>query len=156
MDLHPYVDFKGECEAAFTFYEQTLGGTLGPIFRYAGTPLADQVQADWQDKVMHASITIGNQVLLGVDVAPDRYDAPKGFSLALELADTARAERLFHGLAVNGNVIVPLEATFWAARFGIVIDRFGIRWLVNCPNAVDAPLERPAHDTDRLTSPPNA
>src|SRR4051812_25098584 len=73
MDVRPYLDFNGECEAAFTFYEQCLGGTLGAIFRYRGTPLADQVPADWQDKVMHASLTLGRHILMGADVAPDRY-----------------------------------------------------------------------------------
>src|SRR5437867_3443177 len=84
MEMSPYLDFRGECEAAFRFYEQCLGGTLGAVFRYAGTPLADQVPADWQDKVMHASLTLGNQVLMGADVAPDRYEEPKGFSLSLQ------------------------------------------------------------------------
>ena len=91
MEMSPYLDFKGECDAAFRFYEQCLGGTLGAVFRYAGTPLADQVPADWQDKVMHASLTLGNQVLMGADVAPDRYEEPKGFSLSLQLKGTADA-----------------------------------------------------------------
>jgi PhnB protein len=63
--MSPYLDFKGECEAAFSFYEQCLGGTPGPVFRYAGTSLADQVPADWQDNVMHASLTLGSVVLMG-------------------------------------------------------------------------------------------
>ena len=68
MQMHPYLTFNGQCEAAFTLYEQCLGGQLGAIFRYAGTSLADQVPADWQDKVMHGSITIGGQVVMGADV----------------------------------------------------------------------------------------
>src|SRR5713101_3296945 len=80
MQVNPYLSFNGQCEAAFKFYEQCLGGQLGAIFRYAGTPLADHVPADWQDKVMHGSLTVGEQVLMGGDVAPDRYEEPKGFS----------------------------------------------------------------------------
>jgi PhnB protein len=136
MDVCPYLDFKGECEAAFAFYEKALGGTAGPIFRYAGTPLVDQVPADWHDKVMHASITIGNQVLMGADVAPDRYKAPSGFSLSLQLKETADAERVFRELATMGSVLTPLQETFWAARFGVVADRFGITWLINCDGSV--------------------
>ena len=132
MQVSPYLSFTGQCEAAFKFYEQCLGGQLGPIFRYAGSPLSDQVPADWQEKVMHGSLTIGQQVLLGADVAPDRYEAPKGFSLSLQLRDTTEAERIFHELATDGRVVLPLEKTFWAARFGMVVDRFGIPWLVNC------------------------
>jgi PhnB protein len=132
MQLIPYLSFKGDCEAAFTFYEQCLGGQLGSIFRYAGTSLADQVPAGWQDKVMHGSLTLGGQVLMGADVAPEGYEAPRGFSLSLQIESTAEAERVFHELARDGTVNMPLEKTFWAERFGMVVDRFGIPWLINC------------------------
>ena len=132
MQMNPYLSFNGQCEAAFKFYEQSLGAQPGPLFRYAGSPMADQVPADWQDKVMHGSVTIGGQVLMGGDVAPDRYEAPRGFSLSLQLSNTADAERIFHDLARDGRVVMPLEKTFWAARFGMVVDRFGIPWLINC------------------------
>ena len=138
MEMSPYLSFKGECEAAFTFYEQCLGGTLGPIFRYAGTPFADQVPDDWQNKVMHGSLTLGSQVLMGADVAPDRYEEPKGFSLSLQLKSAAVAERLFRELSTNGKVVAPLEKTFWAARFGVVTDRFGVTWLINCDGSDDS------------------
>ena len=138
MQMTTYLSFKGECEAAFKFYEQCLDGQLGAIFRYAGSPLADQVPADWQDKVMHGSFTFGDQVLMGGDVAPDRYEQPKGFSLSLQIQSAADAERIFHELANGGTVVMPLEKTFWAARFGMVVDRFGIPWLINC-EASDQP-----------------
>jgi len=132
MQMSPYLSFNGQCEAAFRFYEQSLGGRLGPIFRYAGTSLAGQVPADWQDKVMHGSVTVGEQVLMGADVTPDRYEAPKGFSLSLQLTSTAEAERIFRELSQDGSIVLPLEQTFWAARFGMVVDRFGVPWLINC------------------------
>ena len=132
MQMTTYLSFKGECEAAFKFYEKCLDGQLGAIFRYAGSPLADQVPADWQDKVMHGSFTLGDQVLMGGDVAPDRYEQPKGFSLSLQMQSAADAERIFDELAKGGTVVMPLEKTFWAARFGMVVDRFGIPWLINC------------------------
>jgi PhnB protein len=69
---------------------------------------------------------------MGGDVAPDRYEEPKGFSLSLQTNDTAESERIFEELGKDGRVVVPLEKTFWAARFGMVIDRFGIPWLINC------------------------
>ena len=132
MQMSPYLSFKGECEAAFSFYEQCLGGTLGAIFRYGGTPLAGDVPADWSDKVMHGSVTVGGQVLMGADVAPSAYEAPKGFSLSLQIKDTTEAERVFEELARDGQVVLALEKTFWAERFGMVVDRFGIPWLINC------------------------
>ena len=132
MEMNPYLSFNGQCEAAFKFYEHCLGARLGEMFRYAGTPLADQVPADWQDKVMHGSLTIGQQVMMGGDVAPAGYEAPKGFSLSLHIKDTSEAERIFHELSTDGLVVMPLEKTFWAALFGMVVDRFGIPWLINC------------------------
>jgi PhnB protein len=132
MRVSPYLSFKGQCEAAFTFYEQCLGGQLGAIFRYAGTPMADQVPADWQDKVMHSSLAVGELLLMGGDVAPDRYEEPKGFSLSIQIKNTSEAERIFHELASDGRVVLPLEQTFWAERFGMIVDRFGIPWPINC------------------------
>lgn len=132
MQLSPYLSFNGQCERAFAFYEQCLGGRSGPMFRYAGSPMADQVPDDWQDKVMHASITVGGLVLMGGDVVPDRYEEPKGFSLSLQISNTDDAERMFQDLSQDGRIVFPLEKTFWAARFGMVVDRFGIPWLINC------------------------
>lgn len=137
MTMNPYLSFKGDCEAAFTFYEQCLGGQPGPLFRYGGTSLAGQVPADWSDKVMHGSVTIGGQLLQGADVAPEQYEAPKGFSLSLQIKDVADAERIFGALASEGRIVMPLEETFWAARFGMVVDRFGVPWLINCEGAED-------------------
>ena len=142
MHVNPYVSYDGQCEAAFRFYEECLGGRLGPIFRYAGTPLSDQVPSDWQDKVMHGSVTVGEMVLMGADVAPDRYEAPKGFSLSIQITSTADAERIFRELARDGKIVMPLEKTFWADRFGMVVDRFGISWLINCEGANPAATVR--------------
>ena len=132
MQMTPYLSFAGDCEAAFKFYQQCLGGKIGEIFRYGGTPMANQVPSDWSDKVMHGSLRLGGQVLMGGDVAPDRYEVPKGFSLSIQIKSAADAERIFHELARDGDVVVPLEKTFWAERFGMLVDRFGIPWLINC------------------------
>jgi PhnB protein len=81
---------------------------------------------------MHGSLTVGEQVLMGGDVAPDRYEAPRGFSLSLQIGSTTEAEHLFQELGQEGRIVMPLEKTFWAARFGMLVDRFGIPWLINC------------------------
>ena len=138
IELNPYLNFNGDCEAAFKLYEECLGATAGAIFRYAASPMAGDVPPDWQDKIMHGSITVGAQVLFGGDVPPDRYERPKGFSLSLQIKNVADAERMFRGLAQGGTVAVPLEKTFWAERFGMVVDRFGIPWMINC-EAADEP-----------------
>lgn len=135
MQMTPYLSFKGDCEEAFRCYERTFGGQLGTIYRYAGSPMAGQVPADWSDKVMHTTLTVGNQTLNGGDVAPEHYEAPKGFSLSLNMTSEADAERIFRELAEGGRVIVPLAKTFWAQRFGQVVDRFGIQWMINCEGA---------------------
>lgn len=132
MQMNPYLSFNGDCEEAFKFYEECLDGKLGEIFRYAGTPVSEHVPADWQNKVMHGSMTIGEQVLMGADIAPDRYEKPQGFSLSLQIKSTTEAERIFQLLAKDGTVVMPLQKTFWAARFGMLVDRFGIPWMINC------------------------
>jgi PhnB protein len=132
MEVNPYLSFDGQCEAAFTFYARVMGGQVGTIFRYAGTPLTHQVPADWHDKVMHGSVTVGGMELMGADVAPDGYQAPKGFSLSINLTDSSEAERIFQELGAGGQIVMPLEKTFWADRFGMVVDRFGMSWTINC------------------------
>jgi PhnB protein len=132
IQMNPYLSFKGDCEAAFTLYVRCLGGRLGTLFRYGATPMADQVPADWSDKIMHASLMVGDQVMMGGDVAPDLYEEPKGFSMSLHTGSASDVERIFRELASGGRVVMPLEKTFWAARFGMLVDRFGITWLINC------------------------
>jgi PhnB protein len=132
MQMATYLSFKGQCEEAFTLYERSLGAKRGMIFRYGGSPMADQAPTDWRDKIMHGSLTIGGQLVMAADVTPDRYEEPKGFSLSLQITRVAEAERIFGELSRDGRVVMPLEKTFWAERFGMVVDRFGIPWLINC------------------------
>jgi len=139
MQIATYLSFQGQCEEAFAFYEACLGAKRGPTFRYAGSPLSEKVSADWQDKVMHASVTIGNQELMGADAWPGTYEEPRGFSISLQMKVPAAAERVFSELSEQGKIVLPLEQTFRAARFGMVVDRFGIPWLINCEGAVAAP-----------------
>jgi PhnB protein len=132
LQVTPCLSFKGDCEAAFQFYAQCLGGEVGTLFRFGGSPMSSQAPEDWQDKVMHGGVTIGQLELMGADVAPAGYEAPKGFSLSIQIKSVAEAERIFGELGRDGNVVMPLEKTFWAERFGMVVDRFGIPWLINC------------------------
>jgi PhnB protein len=85
---------------------------------------------------MHVRLEVGDSVLMGSDAPPDRYKPPQGFSVNIAVEKPEEAERIFHALAEGGNVGMPLQQTFWAARFGMVVDRFGIPWMVNCEGSV--------------------
>jgi PhnB protein len=139
MKLNPYLLFNGDCEAAFKFYERVLGGKIDALMTHAGTPAAKHVPEEWQSKILHACITVNGELLMGSDAPPGNYEQPKGFSVALNIKNREEAERVFHALAENGQVKMPIQQTFWADRFGMLVDRFGIPWLVNCEKAgVDA------------------
>jgi PhnB protein len=135
MELNPYLNFNGRCEAAFKFYEKCLGGKIIMMMTHGQSPMADQTPADWRDKIMHARMTVGDRVLMGSDAPPEHYQKPQGFSVSLSVTDPADAERKFNALAQNGTVQMPLQQTFWAVRFGVLTDQFGIPWMINCEQA---------------------
>ena len=137
MQLNPHLHFNGDCESAFKFYEKCLGGKITFMMPHEGTPVADQVPGEWRKKILHASLKVGDHVLMGADTPPDHYQKPQGFSVTLGMQDPAEAERVFHALAENGTVQMPLQETFWAARFGMLIDRFGIPWMINCEKTAE-------------------
>jgi PhnB protein len=130
--VNPYLIFNGRCEEAFKFYEQALGGKIETIMTFGDSPMARQAPPDWGNKVVHARMTVGNTVLMGSDAPPDRYRPPQGFSLSVGTKDPADAERMFNELGAGGKVEMPLEKTFWAVKFGMLVDRFGIAWMINC------------------------
>ena len=135
MQLNPYLTFDGRCEEAFQFYERCLGGKIVTMMAYAGTPMDEQVPPEWRNKILHARLVVGDQVLMGCDTPPERYEEPKGFSLTLEVKEPADAQRIFQALSENGKVQMPLQQTFWAARFGMLVDQFGVPWMINCGGA---------------------
>jgi PhnB protein len=132
MQLSPYLNFNGQCEAAFKFYERVLGGKIEAMITYAGTPAEEHAPPELRNKILHARLIVGSDALMGSDAPPDRYDAPKSFSVSLQIDDPADAERIFHALAEKGIVQLPIQQTFWAERFGMLVDQFGIPWMVNC------------------------
>jgi PhnB protein len=132
MTLNPYLLFNGQCEAAFKFYEKILGGKIEAMMPHEGTPAAEQVPPEWRKKVLHARMTVGDQILMGSDAPPDRYEAMKGFSVTISVNDPKEAERIFHALAEGATVRMPIQETFWAVRFGMLVDRFGTPWMINC------------------------
>lgn len=132
MQLNPYLLFNGQCEAAFRFYERCLGGKIVAMMPHAGTPAEGQVPPEWRDKIIHARLVVGDQVLMGSDAPPDHFEKPQGFSVTLGIDNPVEAERVFNALVENGTVRMPIQQTFWAERFGMLVDRFGIPWMINC------------------------
>lgn len=142
MQVTPYLTFNGDCAAAFKFYERCLGGKLEAIMTHGDSPIADQVPAGWRDRVLHARLSLGSTVLMGSDSPPEHYLKPQGLHVSLQVDAATDADRIFRELARDGTVTVPIEKTFWAERFGMLVDRFGIPWMVNCEGAVQQETSR--------------
>ena len=135
MDLNPYLTFNGQCEAAFKFYEQVLGGRIVTMVPHEGTPAGSHVPADWGKKILHARLSVRDKVLMGSDVSSDRYESSKGMSVSISVDTPEEAERIFHALSEKGTVQMPIQKTFFSARFGMFLDQFGIPWMVICEPA---------------------
>lgn len=132
MRVNPHLNFNGQCREAFKLYQESLGANVRGMMTWGESPMADQVSAELHDKIVHATLVIGETELSGNDSPPDRYEAPRGFAVTIQIKEPAEAERVFNALAEGGTVTMPIQQTFWAARFGMLVDRFGIPWMVNC------------------------
>jgi len=134
MQINPLLSFDGQCEAAFKFYEKCLGGKIVFMLRYGEAPGSESVAPGWRDKIIHATLALGDRVLQGSDNTPETYLRPQGFAISLNIDAAEQADRIFSALAENGLVQMPLQETFWALRFGMVVDAFGTPWVINCEN----------------------
>jgi PhnB protein len=136
MQWNPYLFFDGRCKEAFEFYERCLGGKVVAIIPYGDTPAKEHVPPGTEARIMHARINLGTQVLMGGDTHPAMgYEGVKGCDVAVQVGTAAEAERLFNALAEGGTVTMPLQETFWSVRFGMLTDRFGVPWMINCEKA---------------------
>jgi PhnB protein len=132
MQINAYLHFNGQCEAAFKFYEQVLGAKILTMSRFADSPMGQQMPPEMGSKILHARIQIGDAVVMGSDPPPDRYSPPKGFALSLQVKTAAEADKVFHALSENGQIGMAIGKTFFAGRFGMLTDRFGVPWMVIC------------------------
>ena len=132
MRVNPYLTFDGDCEEAFKVYENVLGGKTVAMMTHKDTPAEAHVPAEWRDKILHARLVFGDNVLMGSDAPPGHRGKMQGFSVSLVMKDPAEAERIFNALSDGGTVTMPLAETFWTAKFGMFRDRFGTPWMVNC------------------------
>ena len=135
MQLNAYLNFNGRCEEAFKFYEKCLGGKIMATFTHRGTPMEAQTPPEWLDKIMHIRMEAAGGILMGSDAPPSHYETPRGFSVTIGLSDATEAERIFHAMSEGGTVSMPIQQTFWALRFAMFVDRFGIPWMINCEQA---------------------
>lgn len=131
MHMNPYLIFDGECEEAFRFYRDVLGGDFDTMMTHGDSPDCADVPFEWYEKILHVRLVAGDNVLMGSDAPPGFFEPAAGMSVALAFDDPAEAERVYKAFAEGGSVRMPMQETFWAARFGMVADRFGIPWIVN-------------------------
>jgi PhnB protein len=134
MQIEPYLFFDGQCEAALNFYAQCLGGQIAVLHRYEGSPMEAQLPPEWKHKVMHATLDAGGQRFMASDRMPGQpFGGHAGFSMSVNLPkDPVRGETVFKALATGGMVTMPFALTFWGAHFGMLVDKFGVGWMVNC------------------------
>jgi len=136
MNITPYLYFDGDCEQAFRLYEKVLGGHVAMMMHYADAP-SDQPAADGlANRIMHARLEFSGRWLMGSDTPEGRFQKPQGFSIALNVDTAEYAERIFASLSDGGSVHQPLIETFFAHKFGMLSDRFGVPWLINCEKSM--------------------
>ena len=114
MRLNPYLMFNGDCEAAFTLYARVTGGKITSMLPYEGSPAAGHAPPEWQKKILHARIQIGEDTIMGSDASPGHYNKPQGSSVTLRVDTPEEAERAFKGLADGATIQMPMDKTFFA------------------------------------------
>jgi PhnB protein len=130
MKSNTYLFFDGRTEEAFKFYQSVLGGKVD-VFRFKDSPMKDQVRAEFQNNVMHAELNVDNVRLMGSDGMPGKPPPqPQGFDVCLRVESDTEAERIYAALSEGGRVAMPMAETFFAHRFGSLVDRFGVPWMV--------------------------
>ena len=134
MHVEPYLFFEGRCEEAVEFYRKALGAEVTMLMRYKDSPEPPppgKLPPGSENKVMHASLRVGDTTVMASDGLVQGRPSFQGFSLSITVPDEAQAEKLFAALADGGQVQMPLAKTFWSPRFGMATDRFGVGWMIN-------------------------
>ncbi len=130
MKVNTYLNYGGNCQQAFRFYEQNLGAKIGMMMTHGETPIPAGTGPEWKDAILHASITIGDTLLMASDVPPDRFKPMRSAYLSLNVDSDAEAERIYGTLSEGGEVFMPIQETFFATRFAQLRDRFGTLWMI--------------------------
>jgi len=129
----PYLAFDGKCAEAVRFYERVLGGKLEVLMSGADSPMSAQIPKEFAHRILHARLVLPDGGTLFAGDAPVHipYGGINGVSITLNYATTAEAQRVFHALAEDGQVTMPMQPAFWAKTWGMLVDRFGVPWIVN-------------------------
>jgi PhnB protein len=130
MKLHTYLNYGGNCEEAFRFYEQHLGGKILMKMTFAEQPDPKDVPPGWQKKILYSRMSIGETDLMGSDVPPDRFQPMRSVYLSLSVSSTEEAERIYALFSDGGEIFMPMQETFFAFRFAMLRDKFGTSWMV--------------------------
>ena len=132
MNVQPYLSFEGRAQEAIDFYKSALGATVDMVMHFKDAPpeMQAQMSPDSKDKVMHAAFKIGDTQILASDGHCNGKPSFQGFSLTINAANDAEADRLFAALGKGGQVTAPMSETFFASRFGMLADKFGVNWMV--------------------------
>ena len=130
MKMHTYLNYGGNCEQAFRFYEQQLGGKIVMIMKHGQQPNAGDVPPQLKDTVLHARLDIGETMLLGSDVPPERFQPMRSAYLSLSVDSIEEAERIYATLSEGGDIFMPMAETFFAFRFAMLRDKFGTSWMI--------------------------
>jgi PhnB protein len=138
MQLHTYLNYGGNCEQAFRFYEQHLGGRVTMLTRHGDAPGSGNTPPEWKDKVLHARMSLGGTELLGADVPADRFQPMRSAYLTLTFDSNEEAERIYALLSEDGQIFMKMEEMFFAHRFAMLRDRFGTSWMLLHPRAQTA------------------
>jgi PhnB protein len=132
MRVNPYLNFNGNCKEAFEFYEKVFKTKIVHLMTHANSPMAEHTPPNWQDKVMHVAMKIGETFIFGSDAPPSMYQPPAGLYVSVSIETIEESERVFAELSEGAQIAMPLQEMFWAHRFGMLTDRFGIPWMINC------------------------
>lgn len=130
MRLNTYLNYGGNCEQAFRFYEQHLGGKITMMATHGQQPNPENVPPEWKNAILHARIDIGGTELFGADVPPDRFQPMRSAYLSLRADSTGEAERIYAVLSEGGQIFMPMQETFFAFRFAMLRDKFGTSWMI--------------------------
>ncbi len=130
MKLYTYLNYGGNCEQAFRFYEQHLGGKITTMVTHAQGPNAKDVPDNWKNAILHARISIGETELMGADIPPERFQPMRSAYLSLVADSSAEAERIYSVLSDGGELFMPMQETFFAFRFAMLRDKFGTSWML--------------------------
>ncbi len=130
MKLYTYLNYGGNCQQAFRFYEQHLGGKITMMMTHGQQPNAQNVSPEWKNAILHARMTLGETELLGADVPPDRFQPMRSAYLSLIVGSRDEAERIYALLSEGGQIFMPMEETFFAIRFAMLRDKFGTSWMI--------------------------